>query len=286
MRFGACIGMDAYKLQILKDAGYDYAETSASGIALASQEDFDAFCAESQRIGMPVEASNCFVPSEIKLVGADRDDKKISEYIDLLMSRLSKLGVKTAVFGSSGARKAPEGVSIEQARKEIVEFLKNIAGPKAAERGITIAIEPLCSKEDNCINTVHDGVEIVNAVNLPGVRVLADIYHMLREEEDFDYLKTLGGVLLHAHTSSPSNGNGKRLYMIPGDGYSQLPFISAINAAGCPRCSVEAGTEDFAADAPQSIKVMKEALAQADKKNLDFFGFIVYNCSNGCDGKK
>lgn len=260
MRFGACIGTEKRKLAILKQAGYDYAETSANGVAQASQEDFDAFCAESVRCGMPVETANCFLPGEVRVVGSERDNDKIREYLEKLMPRMYKLGVRVIVFGSSGARKLPEGMSREQAWEDVISFLRDFAGPIAAKYDIIIVIEPLCKKEDNCINTVHEGVEIVKAVNLPNVKVLADVYHMLREDEDFDYLKTLGGTLLHAHTSSPGVGDAKRLYMLPGDGYSQVPFLTAIESAGCPRCSVEAGTDDFAADAPKSLEIMKKAL--------------------------
>ena len=264
MRFGACIGMDTSKLSILKGAGYDYAETSAGSVARASQEDFDAFCAESVRCGMPVEAANCFVPGDVRLVGSARDDAKIREYLDGLIPRLSKLGVKVIVFGSSGARKMTEEMPREKAWEEVISFLKDFAAPIAAEYNISIAIEPLNKNEDNCINTVAEGVKVVEAVNLPNVKVLADIFHMICEDEDFGYLRTLKGTLLHAHTSSPINKNRNRVYMLPNDGYSQVPFISALAAAECPRCSVEAGTDNFEADAPLSLEIMKKALAQAN----------------------
>lgn len=253
--------MDTDKLAVIKAAGYDYAETSSSAIQAAAQEAFEAFCTAAKQIDMPVEAANNFVPGSITLVGESRDTAVITDYLNSLMPRAAKLGVKTIVFGSGGARHIPDGMDKQEGQKYLIDFLRSYAGPIAAKHGISIAIEPLRSKEDNAINTVHEGVEIVKQVNLPNVRVLADIYHMICEEECFEYLRSLGGVLLHAHTSNPVGGDRRRVYMLPDDGYDQLPFLSAIAAAGCPRCSVEAGAEDFAHDAPLSLKVMRAAAA-------------------------
>lgn len=262
MKFGACVGMDTDKLAVIKAAGYDYAETSSSAIQAASQEDFEAFCTAAKQLDMPVEAANNFVPGRIALVGESRATAAITDYLNSLMPRAAKLGVKTIVFGSGGARHIPDGMDKQEGQKYLIDFLRSFAGPIAAKHGVSIAIEPLRSKEDNAINTVHEGVEIVKQVNLPNVKVLADLYHMACESEDFEYLCSLDSMLLHTHTSTPVGGEKRRRFMLPDDGYDQLPFLAAVSATQCPRCSVEASTDDFAHDAPLSLKVIKDALAR------------------------
>jgi sugar phosphate isomerase/epimerase len=55
--------------------------------------------------------------------------------------------------------------------------------PMAEKYGVTIAVEPLNSGETNFINSLAEGVEIVDAVKSPRMKLLCDIYHMLKEDE-------------------------------------------------------------------------------------------------------
>ena len=43
MKFGACVGTDADKIKVLKEAGFDYVETNMTDIATISDEEFEAF---------------------------------------------------------------------------------------------------------------------------------------------------------------------------------------------------------------------------------------------------
>ena len=56
-------------------------------------------------------------------------------------------------------------------------------GSHAAEVGATLVLEPLNRYEDHMINRLEQAVELVEAVGLPAVRVLADTYHMNIEED-------------------------------------------------------------------------------------------------------
>lgn len=262
MKLGACIGTDCDKLRACARFGFDYAEASVSSIYLLSDEEFENFRAVSEECSMPVEAANCFVLSEIKLVGEQRDEKRIEEYLEKALSRCAKLGMKTIIFGSGGARRIPDGMTKEEGHRYIVDFLRRFAGPIAAKYSLQIAIEPLCSKDDNCINSVAEGLSIAKQSGLPNVKVLGDIYHMVMDNDPCSYIATIKGDILHAHTSTPVTNGKRRVYMKPDDGFSQLEFMSALVEGGCPRCSIEAGTDDFEADAPIALKVMQDTLKE------------------------
>ena len=71
--------------------------------------------------------------------------------------------------------------------------------PLAEKYGITIAVEPLNRGETNFINSLAEGVEIIEAVKSPRVRLLCDIYHMLKEDESPDEIVKYGKHIVNCH---------------------------------------------------------------------------------------
>ncbi len=67
--------------------------------------------------------------------------------------------------------------------------------------GVTIAIEPLNRKESNVINTVAEALELAEELDLPGIQVLADAYHMYLEREPLEIISRAvkAGRLAHVH---------------------------------------------------------------------------------------
>ncbi len=253
MKFGACVGTDAEKIKVLKEAGFDYIETNMTDIATISDDDFNAFLQALKENEIPCEASNCFIPGEYKLVGDNIDCACISAYVAKALERASRVGIKSAVFGSGGARRVPDGVLREDAHKQIAYFLKEIVSPEAAKYGICIAIEPLNKKECNCLNSVLEGVALADAIGCDNIKTLADLYHVFLENDPLDRIAMLKGKIIHSHIANPVG----RCYPAPGDGFDYAPFMKAIRDAGCTRCSLEAGTKDFAKEAPLALAVLK-----------------------------
>ena len=253
MKFGACVGTDAEKIKVLKDAGFDYVETNMTDIATISDEDFETFLQVLKINDIPCEASNCFIPGEYKVVGENVDYVSIAAYVAKALARASRVGIKSAVFGSGGARRVPEGVSRQDAHKQIVYFLKEIVSPEAAKYGIMIAIEPLNKKECNCLNSVLEGVAVAEATGCGNIKTLADLYHVYLENDQMADIASLKGKIIHSHIANPAG----RCYPAPGDGFDYAPFIKALTEAGCTRCSLEAGTKDFAKEAPLALTVLK-----------------------------
>ena len=209
--------------------------------------------------GLPVIAANCFIG--MKIVGKDKDEEKIKEYLEVLFEKASYLGLKYLVFGSGGARRIPDDMSLEEGREEIICFLKNLVAPLAEKYKIPVAIEPLRPEECNAINTVSDGVEIAKAVNSPYVRVLADVAHMYVQNEAVDSLLDYKGWIVHAHTSNPDPGpeyDCKRLFPCKDDNFSQSSFVDSLKAIGVEHCSIEANVIDFETDARNAYEVLKE----------------------------
>lgn len=255
MKFGVCVGTDIEKMKYIKALGYDYAEGHCQEIARKDR----AYLDEMKATGLPVVAANCFIG--LRVVGEEKNYAEIDAYLEKLFDNASYLGLRYLVFGSSGARRIPEGMSLEEGRAEIVEFLKYHVLPLAEKYNIVIAIEPLRPEECNAINTVADGVEVAKAVNSPYVKVLADVAHMFVQNESMDSLLEYKGFVVHAHTSNPDPDpaiDKKRIYPGKGDKFSQASFVNSLKAIGVEHCSIEADVIDFEADAEKAYDVLKE----------------------------
>ncbi len=255
MKFGVCVGTDIEKMNLIKEIGYDYAESHCQEIVSKSYEHLDAMKAT----GLPVVAANCFIG--MRVVGEEKDYAAIDEYLAMLFEKASYLGLKYLVFGSSGARRIPDGMSLEDGRAEIVEFLKYHVVPQAEKYNLSVAIEPLRPQECNAINTIDDGVEVAKKVDSPYVKVLADVAHMYCQNEPMEKLLEYNGYMVHAHTSNPdpdpSTGK-KRIYPKKGDAFSQASFVESLNAVGVEYCSIEADVIDFESDVRDAYEVLKE----------------------------
>lgn len=182
MQFGLCTSWNnGLKLR----GACDYLEDNAQRIlvGLEGEDVFHEKIAGMKEAGLPVPCVNCFIPGSLPCVGPKRDWEKLLSYCTTVVRRAGEAGIEVIVFGSGGSRSLYEGVSLEEAKRDFIEICQAIA-PVAGECGVTVVIEPLNRGECNFINTVAEGAEIVKAVDHPSIRLLADIYHMARNEED------------------------------------------------------------------------------------------------------
>jgi len=233
MKIGFCTNGD--HLALAKAAGADYVEFGFAATTQLTDSDFDALEAKVKASGLTAEAMNGFLPGDFKLCN-EIPWQPVLDFVEKGMSRAKRLGVQVVVFGSSGARNIPEGVTYERAMERLTEFCR-LAGDVASRYGITIAIEPLCHAETNVIFTFLDGYDLARRADHPSVRCLADLYHMGQNGEDVATLAQGGAWLRHCHIAWPD----KRTYPLPSDGYDYAPFfrqLKALNYAG--RVSIEA----------------------------------------------
>ena len=251
MKLGFCIGGDAHKIRLAELAGADYVETAFDMLARDDGAEYDAFAAALKESAIPCESANCFIPGSLKLTGETVDEDALRRYVGRGMERGAAIGLKTVVFGSGGARRVPEGFSFAEAFRQLARFLREIAGPLAARNGITVVVEPLC--DCNIINTGKEGVMLAAAANLPNVLGLVDLYHMAKIGERIDNIRDLKGLLGHSHIAEPS----QRVFPKDPAEYDYKAFVDALEYAGCPRCSVEAGNKDFASEAITAMRVLK-----------------------------
>ena len=238
--------------QFLLACGYDYLEFHVGGIVGMTEEEFAAAVELHQQGKLTIEACNCFVPASLPLIGPDRDPVAIREYLEKAFNRMAKLGVEVVVFGSGGARRVPRMTCMRNAWEQLDWFMTT-AEEIARSVGITVVIEPLNRGETNVIFTVQEGLKIAKRLDLPNLKVLADVFHMYLEDESLDVIGACGDMLRHVHISDPVKRTP------PEDCEYLRETADALRKAGYTgRVSIEAGFSDFVSQVQQAQPLMRE----------------------------
>ena len=95
------------------------------------------------------------------------------------------------------------------------------AADYARERGVRLALEPLNRFETDLINTVDQGVELVEEIGRDNVGLLVDTFHMNIEEKDLPAaLRRAGRHIFEFHACSSDRGT-------PGEDHLAWPGIAA-----------------------------------------------------------
>jgi sugar phosphate isomerase/epimerase len=138
---------------------------------------------------------------------------KAVEHVNAIIELAGELGSAVTIGSFSG--KAGKGKDREARRKAAIECVGKCAAA-AKKAGVTILYEPLNRYENDYLNNVADGLEVLGQLRTENVKLLCDTYHMNIEEVDFvEALKRAGNRLGYVHLVD-SNRCG------PGMGH--LPF--------------------------------------------------------------
>lgn len=256
MRFGFCSSLK--EISQVEKAGFDYIEPPVGD--LMNEKEIQNLNISSSKI--KPEAFNCFLPSQLKIVGKRVDEDKIKSYLKVAIGRVASLGGKVIVFGSGGARGIPDNFSREEAHKQIKHFL-NLAADEAKKEEIIIVIEPLASGHCNIINKVAEGLNLAKEVNREEVKLLADLRHMQEGKEDFSPLILAKEYLFHIHLC---DFDGKT-QVYPGKGtWNIAGFFKALKSIGYDnRVSIEhCDFSKFAQEGREALRFLRE-IAQETK---------------------
>ncbi|MDR2686804.1 MAG: sugar phosphate isomerase/epimerase [Oscillospiraceae bacterium] len=250
MKIGLCAS--AEHAAAARAAGCEYIELNFTTVARMGEGEFAQTVAALEAAGLRSEAMNCFIPGGFNLYALE-DGAEREAYMRAGMARAKALGTQVIVFGSSGARRLPEGVEKSEGLQQLLPWFQ-LAGELAAEAGLTMAIEPLSYTEDNAVNTLREGLALMHQVDLPGLRLLADMYHMGENGEDYGGILQAGADLRHCHIARPAG----RKYPLPGDGYDYAPFFDALRQIGyAGRLSIEASPVNGPEDLPACVGYLR-----------------------------
>jgi len=149
--------------------------------------------------------------------------RKTTAYFGELARLCADLGGKVMVLGSPQQRNLLPGVSHEQAMQHAADVLR-AAIPFFEENDVTLAIEPLGPEEGDFLRTAPLGIELIEMIGSPQVRLHLDCKAMSSESEPIPQIIRLGGDLLaHFHANDPNR---------QGPGFGRVDFVPILEALG------------------------------------------------------
>ncbi len=237
-------------LPFLESSGYDYAELPLAQCMALDDTAFEAVCADIGKAGIPCRSCNNFFPAQVRLTGGEVSKAAVEVYIRKALARAARLGAHIIVFGSSGAKNVPEGFDRETAFAQIADTLR-LAAMVAEPLGIIIVVEPLNRSECNIINTLDEGIRLVQAADHPNAQLLVDYYHFTHEGETLDALRRAAPFIRHVHYAQET----KRTFPNASQA-KEIAFFQLMKDMGYRGdVSIEANTGNPAEDIPRFVQV-------------------------------
>lgn len=257
LRVGVC---GKSKILVESAANLDYVEEDVQGFLIPEHPDGKFNPPSARKINiLPIVAANRFLPAHLRSTGTSVDIIGLEHYIKNAFKRACQVGIKIIVFGSSGSREVEKGYSKSRAEQEFVNILK-LMGPLANDHSVTVVVEPLNSEECNIINTLTEGAEAVRAASHPNVKLVADLYHMLRENENPDAIIKAGNLIRHVHVAEEANRTPPGVY---GDDFR--PFLGSLNKISYQgNFSIESRWEDLLMQVGPAVTELRRQLADVN----------------------
>lgn len=256
---GICTSLTNHKL--VADAGYPYIEESVQSF-LAPLGEESVFIEKLEQVkgaGLSIPACNVFIPAKLKSVGPDADHDGIISYAETAFRRAGMAGVGIIVFGSGGSRSIPEGFPREKAREQFLDLCRAM-GPIARRHKVTVVLEPLNSGECNFLNSVAEGGEMVKEINHPNIRLLADIFHMMREKEGPESILMYGKYIKHTHIAENRERSAPGVYR-----EDMTPYIKALLDTGYKgMMSVECTWKDINKEAGPALNYLRQQIEASE----------------------
>ncbi|MEM1157918.1 MAG: sugar phosphate isomerase/epimerase family protein [Verrucomicrobiota bacterium] len=146
---------------------------------------------------------------ERDLRGNPEQVKTSSDYITALIELAVQLGsglVCGPMYSHTGRTEAYTTAEREIQARQITTALKPLCN-MAESTGVTLAIEPLNRFETDCINTLAQAADLIEQVDSPALRILADTFHMhIEENNSAAAILKHGNLIAHVHASASHRG--------------------------------------------------------------------------------
>jgi len=185
-------------LEVMKRLGYDAVELQITDPGVLDEQRLRR---SLERVGYPLCAfqtggsyatrGNCLCTADSEV--RNRTAALLKSFVDLAARWGSVL-----VFGSLQGR-ARDEPDLDAGRQRILDAM-TLVGRYATERNVVIAYEPVNHLEVAWHHTIEEVHQLVQALNLPGVRMMVDTFHMnIEERAMLAPLAAIRDVLAHVH---------------------------------------------------------------------------------------
>ncbi len=196
------------------------------------------------------------------LLSAEKEKRVIAlKDINQLLSIGSDLGavglIVVPIFGPPQLPDLSPWKRAEEVEKDLLRELLRKIGEKAEKTGCLCLLEPLNRYETHLINKIEEAVKIAKEVSSPGIKIMADFFHMSIEEARIDEAITKGkDFIYHIHLADSNR-------LLPGYGHTDFKSeFAALKDAGYGRymaleCSIPGVVEK---ELPKCVEYLKNCM--------------------------
>ena len=190
----------------VRDFGFDVIE-----LPIENAGDWDPARSREllDELGLKATTAAVMTP-ERDLVSEDREViESTQQYVRAAVDMAARAGARTLagpIYSPVGKTWPMDASERATTVRRLVENLRPVAD-YAAERGVTLALEPLNRFETSFMNTAEQVLEVVDRVASPALGVLLDTFHMNIEEHDpAAAIRLCKGHLAHFHACGCDRG--------------------------------------------------------------------------------
>lgn len=146
------------------------------------------------------------LPAGVNLIDAERRATGVA-YLQQVINVAAAVGASVICGPLAAPVGERRGRGYTQAEWDSCVLGLQAAGTMAADQGVTLALEPLNRFETFIVNTIADGVRLVEQVDHPAVGLLLDTFHMhIEEKSSAAAIRLAGRHLKHFHASENDRG--------------------------------------------------------------------------------
>jgi D-psicose/D-tagatose/L-ribulose 3-epimerase len=141
-------------------------------------------------------------PKGLHVTTSDKETRARSwDYVRKLVDLCADLGKGGVMVFGSPKQRASQGNTPEEAAGNLKDGLAALA-PHAGDRGVTILVEALPSKDTDVVNTLGQAVKIVKEINHPAIQTMFDFHNTPDEREPFvSLVKRYYSHIRHIHVN-------------------------------------------------------------------------------------
>ncbi len=201
-----------------KSFGFDVYEIAVEDPAAI---DIEKVCEEASRVGIGVNICGAF--GETRDISSDVSEYRENgiTYVKTLIDMAQSVGspyVAGPMYAAVGRTRLCTPDEKRHQTKLAAENIKKLA-EYAAERNVTLALEPLNRFETDFMNTVEQGLEFLDLVGYDNVGFLLDTFHMNIEEKSLPAaIRMAKGKIFDFHSCANDRGT-------PGEDHFDWPSI-------------------------------------------------------------
>lgn len=186
----------------IKAMGYDSVELPVFAA--------DAFAIPTVKSAVHAAGLACTVstalPAGVNLIDADRRAAGVA-YLQQIITLAAAVGASVVCGPLAAPVGERRGRGYTQSEWDSCVLGLQAASKIADDQGVTLALEPLNRFETFIVNTVADGVRLVEQVASPAVGLLLDTFHMhIEEKSSAAAIRLAGRHLKHFHASENDRG--------------------------------------------------------------------------------